>query len=66
MTIKMVVEVEKGRENEIVEKWRPAMTTWREGGGEESPRGARETDKYGYERVRATSFMSYLVVPLLY
>ena len=40
MGVNGVVEAEKGRERERVEKWRPAMTTWREGGGEESPRGA--------------------------
>ena len=36
------VEAEKGREREKVEKQRPAMTPWRKGRGEESPRGSRE------------------------
>ena len=40
--VKGVVEAEKGRDRETVEKQRPAMTMWREGGGEESPGGARE------------------------
>ena len=30
--VKRVAEAEKGREKERVEKERPAMTTWREGG----------------------------------
>ena len=40
MGVNGIIEAEKGRER--VEKWRPAMTTWREEGGEESPRRARE------------------------
>ena len=32
--IKRVAEAEKSREKERVEKQRPAMTTWREGGRE--------------------------------
>jgi hypothetical protein len=31
--VKRVVEADKDREKERVEKWRPAMTTWREGDG---------------------------------
>ena len=31
--IKMVEEAEKGRERERVEKWRPAMTSWKGEGG---------------------------------
>ena len=42
MGVNGVVEEEKGRERESVEKWRLAMTTWREGGEEESPRGQRD------------------------
>ena len=42
MGVKGVVEEEKGRERERVLKQRLAMITWREGGGEESPRGGRE------------------------
>jgi hypothetical protein len=30
--VKSVAEAEKGREKERVEKWGPAMATWREGG----------------------------------
>jgi hypothetical protein len=29
--VKKVVEAEKGREKEGVDKWRLAMTTWKEG-----------------------------------
>jgi hypothetical protein len=32
--VKRVMETEKCREKERVEKWRLAMTTWREGGKE--------------------------------
>jgi hypothetical protein len=39
--VKRVVEAEKGREKEKVEKWRPAMTTWREGGNGMERGGAR-------------------------
>jgi hypothetical protein len=31
--VKRVVEAEKGRERERVEKWRPAMTSWKGEGG---------------------------------
>jgi hypothetical protein len=33
--VERVVEAEKGRQKERVDKWRLAMTTWREGGGGE-------------------------------
>jgi hypothetical protein len=36
--VKRVVEAEKGREKERIEKWRPVMTTWRE----EGSKGTRE------------------------
>ena len=43
--VKRVVEAEKGRE-EGGEKQRSTMTTWREGGREESPRrGKREAKR---------------------
>jgi hypothetical protein len=32
--LKRVVEAEKGREKERVDKWKPAMAMWREGGRE--------------------------------
>jgi hypothetical protein len=41
-----IVESEKGREKQRVEKWRPAMATWRDGGkgmGREGPRGKVES-----------------------
>ena len=46
MGVNGAVEAEKGRETETEterrgrEEWKLAMTKWREGGGEESPRGA--------------------------
>ena len=36
----VLVQAEKGRESERIEKGRLAMTRWREWGGKESPRGA--------------------------
>ena len=42
MGVNGVVKAEKGRERERVEKQRPAMTMWRRGRGEKSPRGARK------------------------
>ena len=54
MGINGVVEAEKGREKERVEKQRLAMTTWREGEGEESPRGAREKLRVREVRVRGS------------
>jgi hypothetical protein len=47
--VKRVVEAENGREKEIVEKWRPAMTTWREGVRE---KGERTTEGARGKRVR--------------
>ena len=40
--MKGIVEAEKGREGEIVEKQRPAITTWREGEGRRAQEGAKE------------------------
>jgi hypothetical protein len=37
--IKRVVEAEKGRKKERIEKWRLAMTMWREGDREWGERG---------------------------
>jgi hypothetical protein len=37
--VKRVVEAEKSREKERVEKWGPIMATWREGGRELGVRG---------------------------
>ena len=37
--VKRVVEAEKSREKERVEKWGPIMATWREGGREWGARG---------------------------
>ena len=48
-----VVEAKKGRERERIEKQRPAMTMWREVGGEESPReGKREAESERGENKR--------------
>jgi len=47
--VRRVVETEKGRERERVEKEGPAMTTWR-GGGEGMGRGgAREQERKARE-----------------
>ena len=39
MGVKRVVEAEKGIEEEKVDKWRLATTTWKEGGSEWGKRG---------------------------
>ena len=42
--VKKVAEAEKDREKERMEKWRPAMATWREGGREWGARGQEERE----------------------
>jgi hypothetical protein len=43
--VRRVVETEKGRERERVEKEGPAMTTWREGEGNGKRGGKRAREK---------------------
>ena len=43
--VKRVVEAEKGKEKEKVEKWRPAMATWRPGEREGARGGARGQER---------------------
>ena len=62
--VKRVVEAEKGRERERVEKWRPAMTTWKEGGREWGERNKRqERGKSVRERVGAKQPLLYWTKP---
>jgi hypothetical protein len=60
--IERVVESEKGRKRETVDKWRPAMTTWREEGRE---LGEREGAQGGKRQERGKSVRASWRIPNL-
>jgi hypothetical protein len=59
--VKRVVKEEKGRERERLEKWRPAMTTWREGRGGEGMGREREQGSKRQERGKSKSIYLFLL-----
>ena len=62
--VKGVVEAEKDRERERVEKQRPAMTTWREGGGNEEREEAKRAREKLRVRVRGARERGWASSPL--